>query len=207
MPIEKYDIDDPLWDYEHDVLFNKLGITDPEKLEMEEDEGLLRAYKEAFEQYPEDHIFSAGDIHHLHKLFLRHLYDWAGECREVDISSEQIRWCHARFIGQEMERISKLLAEKTPFSPGWPRQRVVETLAEIHAEIVLIHPFRDGNGRVTRLLCDLLLFQAGHEPIRKGVFYDQEGRKLYFAAIREAWVTGRYSKLCSILDGLISSPS
>ena len=103
-----------------------------------------------------------------------------------------------------MKRISKLLSEMTPFSPDWPRKRIVETLAEIHAEMVIIHPFRDGNGRVTRFLCDLLLFQAGYDPIRKGVFYNQEGREQYFAAIQEAWVTGKNSKLCSIFEHLIA---
>ena len=186
------------------VLFNKLGIIDPEQLTLKENKGLLLAYKKVFEKYSENHVFSADDIRHLHTLFLNHLYHWAGEYRTVDISSEQIRWCHARFIEQEMGRISKLLSEKTPFSSSWPRKQIIKTLAEIHAEIVLIHPFRDGNGRITRLLCDLLLFQAGYDPIRKGVFYNQKGREQYFAAIREAWTTGSYSKLCLIFDDLVS---
>ena len=34
-----------------------------------------------------------------------------------------------------------------------------------HVELILIHPFRDGNGRLSRLLADVMAVQAGHEPL------------------------------------------
>ncbi len=41
------------------------------------------------------------------------------------------------------------------------REEVVKALAETHTELLLIHPFRDGNGRVARLLSTLMALQAG----------------------------------------------
>ena len=41
------------------------------------------------------------------------------------------------------------------------RKEVVKALAEVHTELLLIHPFRDGNGRVARLLSSLMALQAG----------------------------------------------
>lgn len=97
----------------------------------------------------------------LHKLFLGEIFEWAGKYRIVDISSPQIRWCHAQFIESELERYSKLLSELTPFSPDLSREEIINRLVKVHGELIVIHPFRDGNGRTTRLLCDLLLGQAG----------------------------------------------
>src|SRR5208283_1938955 len=57
-----------------------------------------------------------------------------------------------------------------------------QALAEVHVELVLIHPFREGNGRVARMLSTLMAFQSGL-PILN--FKDITGgkRKDYFAAI------------------------
>jgi cell filamentation protein len=49
-------------------------------------------------------------------------------------------------------------------------------------EFVLIHPFREGNGRIARLLCDVMACQAGIGPLDYSA-RDQQ-RDLYFAAIR-----------------------
>jgi cell filamentation protein len=43
---------------------------------------------------------------------------------------------------------------------------VVASLAEVHVELVLIHPFREGNGRIARLLSVLMALQAGHRGRR-----------------------------------------
>ncbi|WP_053068478.1 Fic family protein [Synechococcus sp. GFB01] len=55
-------------------------------------------------------------------------------------------------------------------------------LAEVHLELVLIHPFRDGNGRIARLLADVMATQAGVGPLDDSAWDHQ--REQYFAAIR-----------------------
>lgn len=69
---------------------------------------------------------------------------------------------------------------------------------------MVIHPFRDGNGRTTRILTNLLLMQAELPPIRLASFDDAEVRTEYHAAIREAWSTVRYDRLISLFDRLVA---
>jgi cell filamentation protein len=59
---------------------------------------------------------------------------------------------------------------------------LVNALSSVHAELILIHPFREGNGRIARLLCDVMAVQAEVGPLDyKG--WDQRPDD-YFAAIR-----------------------
>ena len=53
-----------------------------------------------------------------------------------------------------------MLASKTPCLPG-KENRVFLDVAEVHAELLLIHPFREGNGRLARWLSELMILQAG----------------------------------------------
>ena len=59
---------------------------------------------------------------------------------------------------------------------------VVAALAEVHVELVLIHPFREGNGRISRLLSVLMALQAGLPPLD---FSELQGvkREGYFAVM------------------------
>ncbi len=198
---DKYDTDDPLFDVEHGLLFNKLGITNAEELEHAEGTALQKAFENAALSYSDIHQFSVADVKALHRLFLEEIFTWAGEYRVVDISSADIRWCHAQYIPKEMHRIDQWLSQNTPFNPNWPRGKIVQLIAEIHGELIVIHPFRDGNGRTTRLLCDLLLMQSNTPPIRAQQFY--EDRTPYFEAIQEVRREASYEKLIALLDSMI----
>ena len=57
-----------------------------------------------------------------------------------------------------------------------------EALAIVHAELVLIHPFRDGNGRCARLLSTLMALQMGLPPLDFGGVHGAE-KKRYIEAI------------------------
>ncbi len=61
-------------------------------------------------------------------------------------------------------------------------QKVAIALAVVHTELVLIHPFREGNGRTARLLADLMAAQAGLPPLDYGGITGK--KKEYFAAIQ-----------------------
>lgn len=62
-------------------------------------------------------------------------------------------------------------------------EKVVAALAEVHVELLLIHPFLEGNGRIARLLSVLMALQAGLPPLD---FSELQGakREEYFAAVR-----------------------
>jgi cell filamentation protein len=44
-------------------------------------------------------------------------------------------------------------------------EKIIKALASVHTELVLIHPFREGNGRVARMLTTLMALQAGLPPL------------------------------------------
>lgn len=202
-PGEKYDVDDPAFDEAHGVLRNRRGITDTVELERAENDCLISAYESAAMSFSETHCFSESDVCDLHRLFLGSLYEWAGRYRTVDISSADIRWCHAAHVGKEMARLGQRLSALTPLVPMLDRPTFLSRLAELHGELVVIHPFRDGNGRTTRILTNLLLMQAEKPPIRLASFDDVEVRKEYHAAIREAWAAVDYRRLTALFDRLI----
>jgi cell filamentation protein len=62
------------------------------------------------------------------------------------------------------------------------REEIALALATVHAELVLIHPFREGNGRLARLLSTLMGLQAGFPILRFSLMDEQ--RERYFAAVQ-----------------------
>lgn len=200
----KYSANDPAFDAKHGVLKNMLDLKDEKALLQAESIALIAVYDKAAMGYSETHCFTVDDVCRLHKMFLGGIFEWAGTYRNIDISSPGIRWCHAKFIDQEMDKFGKRLQELTPFSPDWSREDLISRLAEIHGELVVIHPFRDGNGRTTRLLCDLLLMQAGLPSISPEVYDDEETQARYFAAIRDVWGKADYKKLIQLFEQLVA---
>jgi cell filamentation protein, protein adenylyltransferase len=76
---------------------------------------------------------------------------------------------------------SDILARHTPVRSS-ERASFVASLAETHTELLLVHPFRDGNGRMARLLAILMCWRAG---LRAPAFEDMLKRRTaeYFAAV------------------------
>lgn len=202
---DKYSKEDPWFDEKHGVLKNKLGIINQKELDYAESQALLKTYEKAALDYSETHKFTESNIRSLHKLFLNAIYEWAGEYRTIDISSEDIRWCHAKYIESEMKRFDEILKELTPLTHNLSRNKLLESLAKIQGELIVIHPFSDGNGRIARLLSDLLLMQAQLEPMGKDFFYDNKIKQEYYSAIREVWSLRDYKKLIRFLDRFFPS--
>ena len=97
----------------------------------------------------------------MHKIWLGDIYEWAGQYRQVNISKGDFSFAMAAQIPKLMARLeAEQLAKYTPCSYS-RRNEVIKALAEVHAEIVLIHPFREGNGRCSRLLASIMALQAG----------------------------------------------
>ena len=60
---------------------------------------------------------------------------------------------------------------------------LIEAIAIVHVEFVLIHPFRDGNGRIACLLADVMAVQAGRQPLDYTPW--DQNKSAYFAAIAQ----------------------
>jgi cell filamentation protein len=74
-------------------------------------------------------------------------------------------------------------------------------LAEVHVELVLIHPFREGNGRVARLLAVLMGLQAGLPALYFDNFSGQR-RQQYFAAVRVG-MDRNYEPMANLFNAVI----
>jgi cell filamentation protein, protein adenylyltransferase len=82
------------------------------------------------------------------------------------------------------------------------RPEVIHALAETHVELVLIHPFRDGNGRLTRLLSTLMALQA-QLPLLDFRIIAGEKKKEYFLAI-QAGMDNNYIPMERIFTEIIN---
>jgi cell filamentation protein len=202
-PAEKYAAADDDFDAEHGILKNRAGLTDPAALDRAETRANQAGFADLILHYSETHRFDDSDVRFIHRALFQDVFTWAGTYRRVDIASADIRWCHAQFIGSEMKRFGRMLAELSPLSPNLPYDDIIHRLARVHGELVVIHPFRDGNGRTTRTLVNLLLLQADYEPVGQPLFYSKDIRPLYHRAIREIWAEVDYRRLETLLRYLI----
>ncbi|MEA5114446.1 MAG: Fic family protein [Geobacteraceae bacterium] len=80
---------------------------------------------------------------------------------------------------------------------------VAQALAEVHVELMLIHPFREGNGRIGRLLATLMALQAGLPVLDFGVL-DGSRREEYFAAV-QAGMDTNYLPMKRLFNEVIES--
>lgn len=165
------------------VLKNLLGITSPQRMNELEAEALERAVDRFVRTYDAGHCFTAADICSMHKLWLGDIYEWAGSYRQVNMSKGAFTFATSAHIPTLMSELEKgVLRRCTPCSFK-EMDDVVAALAEVHTELILIHPFREGNGRVARILSTLMALQAGL-PLLNFSPIAGEGKEAYFAAVR-----------------------
>jgi cell filamentation protein len=170
------------------VLRNLLGVTRKREMDRAEYEALIQSQEIFVARIGPETRFTADLICEMHRRWLGGLYAWAGEYRTVELQKGSFRWPPADLVERNMQAFeSGLLRKHTPCAAGTV-SRVARAMAEVHGDFLLIHPFRDGNGRLARWLADLMALQAGM-PAPK---YDFEGRtkgmqrSAYLAAVTRA---------------------
>lgn len=164
------------------VLRNLLGIIDPDEMDRVEARALAKATDILIREYDQEHQFSAADICHFHKTWLDKVYEWAGRYRKINITKEDFTFAMAAQIHKLMEQFEQ--SQLTQYTPCEfkNREEVVKALAEVHTELLLIHPFREGNGRVARLLSLLMALQA-ELPILDFSLISEHKKKEYITAV------------------------
>ena len=194
---QKYSV--PKAEAEGAVLPNKLQLTKAKEIDHAELEGFLHAYNVLFDELSVETAFDLHYIFRIHQLALGHLYSSAGKLRTVNISKGGFLFPPAKFLYQAMDEFEKTILKKLP-AQYESADTLISDIARIHAELLFIHPFREGNGRTARLLADLMAGKAGYpflnlEDFRKKKFSD------YVSAIRQA-ATGDYSQMEKIIRSL-----
>lgn len=149
------------------VLINKYGIRDQDRLEIAE---RLLVFERLIEPTPNIALTYEG-YQALHHHLFQDVYDWAGKPRNVDMAKADSLFCRAPYIDSEMEKRFALLKEQK-FLKGLRAQRFARYAAEHISEINAIHPFREGNGRTQQLFLDVLADQAGHRFNRALIKHD-----------------------------------
>lgn len=129
------------------MLENKLGITDLAELARIEEKISKQKAVEMFESgYLES--LEAGTYESLamiHKYLFDEIYDFAGEIRKVNISKVNFRFAPLMYLDAALQSIDKM------------SQSTFDEIVEKYVEINVAHPFREGNGRSTRIWLDLML--------------------------------------------------
>ena len=167
------------------VLRNLVGIVRVRDMEVIESDALAIVQEAAPVRYGSTHRFSTSDIRELHRHWLGRIYAWAGEYRTLDIGKGGFQFAHAARIPLLMAEFESQVLQRLTPCVGGDHDHLAAALAEVHAELILIHPFRDGNGRLARLLAVLMARQAGVRPLRFRSL-DRKGKRSYVAAIQAA---------------------
>ena len=128
-------------------LDNKLNITDPAELAREEERISKIKAKEMFETGFLDKIEvgTFESLKQIHQYLFGDIYDFAGELRKVNIAKGNFRFTPLAYLEEAIKNI-----EKMP-------ELTFEEIIEKYVEMNIAHPFREGNGRSTRIWLDLIL--------------------------------------------------
>lgn len=189
------------------VLKNLLSIKDSGLIEQLESEELYKLSKELFGLYDEDYQFLAEDVCNLHESWLVSIYPFAGKYRSVMMSKGDFPFASPERIPALMSELElKYLKKYTPCR-GMNNLALAEALGIVHVELIIIHPFRDGNGRVARMLANLMALQAGKDMINYSSIdktINKTGYENYIQAIHDGF-SGDYQRIKNIFLELIES--
>lgn len=190
-----------------EVLKNILGIKSLDEIEKLEEKELERAELEILELqlFDENHQFTAEDICNIHELWLGDIYLFAGNYRTVDMEKGGFMFASAARIEHLMAKLeSGFLSQYTPCHYS-NLDDLTQALGIVHVELILIHPFREGNGRVARLLANLMAAQANLPSLNYSSIdktQNLEGFNWYILAIHAA-IAGNYKPIIDIFKAII----
>ena len=129
------------------ALENKLGLTSSADLAREEERFSKKKAVELFETGLLDTL-PAGEfvtLQAIHKCLFEDIYDFAGEIRMVNMAKGNFRFAPLMYLQAALENIDKM------------PQSNFDEIVEKYVEMNIAHPFREGNGRSTRIWLDHIL--------------------------------------------------
>lgn len=156
------------------ILDNKLNITNQIELSRAEEKISKQKAKQ---------LFDSGDINkvkigtfeglaYIHKYLFEDIYDFAGKIRSVNIAKGDFRFAPLMYLKHSLEYIDKM--PHTNF----------EQIIEKYVEMNIAHPFREGNGRATRIWLDLIL----KKNIKQVIDWNLVDKEEYLSAMQRSVV-------------------
>ncbi|MDP2505885.1 Fic family protein [Oceanobacter sp. 3_MG-2023] len=202
--MSKYEIstDEGVWQpgAEAGVLKNLRGLTLKDDIDAAETKLLEDLYFEVLGNLPD--VLTFDDICRWHRRWLGNLYDWAGKLRTVNMSKGDFHFAAVTQLPAQCQQFDAEYLSEFKFLFEMESEPLIEHLARTHAEFILIHPFREGNGRLSRLLMSAQLVQAGRQPMDFQLW--DEHKKFYFKSI-QASVGGDYQHIKRLVSDSLTS--
>ena len=165
------------------VLANKLGIQSVEDMDDLELELLQRLYEEVLVKHLPNRVLTVEDLKTWHRRWLGNVFEWAGQERSVNMGKDGFMFAASAQIPRLLADFERsCLARWTPCH-DMDTDALVDAIAITHVEFILIHPFREGNGRLSRLLADVMAVQSGRLPLDYSTW--NTDRPAYYQAIHQ----------------------
>lgn len=137
------------------ALENKLGLTSSADLAREEERISKKKAAELFENGMLDRLepgkFSA--LRAVHQYLFDEIYDFAGEVRTVNLAKGNFRFAPVMYLEAALEHIDRM------------PQATFDEIVEKYVEMNIAHPFREGNGRSTRIWLDMIFKKELHKVV------------------------------------------
>ena len=115
-------------------------------------------------------VGTVNGLKQIHGYLFGGLYDFAGKIRTVNISKGGFKFAASEFLPETLDQIEKMSEE------------TFDQIIDKYVEMNVAHPFREGNGRTTRIWLDLILKRS----LKKCVDWSQINKKEYLAAMEQS---------------------
>ncbi len=144
------------------VSINYLKSTNNDDITIQEDLKLLEEYSYLVENFDISKSFGMKTIQKWHKNIFKSIYPFAGDLRTVNMSkgsgSDAWEW-RVDFL-RGLPEFDKFLQEVSKKEYD-DIDSITDDLSKLLSDFLFIHPFREGNGRLSRLICDIILAKNG----------------------------------------------
>lgn len=156
------------------VLENKLNITNQVDLARAEEKLSKQKAKQLFESgdINKIEVGTFAGLAKIHQYLFEDIYDFAGAVREVNIAKGNFRFAPLMYLRQSLDHINAM------------PQGNFDEIVEKYVEMNIAHPFREGNGRATRIWLDLIF----KKEIGKVVDWNRVDKDAYLSAMERSVV-------------------
>jgi len=151
-----------------DVPVNKLHIKDSLLIHELEKEQLIKSYEILHNELSENTVFDVEYLQKVNNLIFTELYKWVGAYRSINISKGESMFCpYLNLETFSTDIFSKLKDDNylRDYEDKERRKEFIEKLAFYMCELIVLHPFNEGNGRTIRLFFDMICTYNGYEYI------------------------------------------
>jgi len=156
------------------MLENKLQINSQVELAKAEEKISKQKARQLFDSGDIDrvHVGSFAGLSFIHGYLFEDIYDFAGQIRTVNLSKGNFRFAPLMYLKQSLEHIDTM------------PQRNFDEIIEKYVEMNIAHPFREGNGRATRIWLDLML----KKEIKQVIDWNMVDKEEYLSAMQRSVV-------------------